>query len=122
MDNFDLSGLSEAASRTEHALSWNDTDQQINEYESDDDEYYEDDVDWHTGDGDDELDETAYTVGTPTVDPELLEEFDGNLEDAEASASQMYASASRSFKEARELLSRVESARGYAPVVGIGAF
>ena len=39
-----------------------------------------------------------------------------------ASASQVYASASRSFPEARELLSRVKSARGYFPVVGIGAF
>ena len=33
----------------------------------------------------------------------------------------MYASASRSFQEARELLTRVKSARGYFPV-GIGAF
>ena len=38
------------------------------------------------------------------------------------SASQVYASASRSFQEARELLSRLESARGYFPVVGSGAF
>ena len=41
----------------------------------------------------------------------LLEPFDGDLEDAGASASQEYASASRSFQEARELLARVESAR-----------
>ena len=34
----------------------------------------------------------------------------------------MYASASRSFQEARELLSRVKSARGYFLVVGIVAF
>ena len=34
----------------------------------------------------------------------------------------MYASASRSFQEARELLARIISARGYFPVVGIGAF
>ena len=40
---------------------------------------------------------TAYTAGTPTDDPELLEQFDGNLEDADASASQVYASASRTF-------------------------
>ena len=105
------------ASRIENAISWNDADQQINEYEDDDDEYYEEDVDWHTGDCDDELDETAYTVGTPTDDPELLEQFDGNLEDADASASQVYASACRSFQEARELLSLdVKSARGYFPV------
>ena len=37
VDNFDLSGL--AASRIENAISWNDADQQINEYEDDDDEY-----------------------------------------------------------------------------------
>ena len=83
VDIFDLSGLSKAKSRVENAISWN---------EDDDDEYYEDDVDWHTGDCDDELDETAYTVGTPTDDPELLEQFDGNLEDADASASQVNAS------------------------------
>ena len=52
----------------------------------------------------------------------LNEQFDGNLEDADASASQVHASASRSFQEARELLPRVKSARGYFPVVGIGAF
>ena len=88
------------------------------ECEDDDDTYYEEDV----GSCDDELDETAYTAGTPTDDPELLEQFDGNLEDADASASQVYASASRSFQEARELLARVKRARGYFLVVGIGAF
>ena len=119
---FDLSGLSEAASRIENATSWKDADQQIKKYEDDDDEHYEEDVDWHTGDCDDELDETANTVGTPTDDPELLEQFDGNLEEADASASQVYASASRSFQEAREILSRVQSARGYFPAVGFGAF
>ena len=120
---FDLSGQSEAASRIENAISWNDADHQINEYEDDDDEYCEEDVcDTYTCDCDDELDETAYTVGTPTDDPELLEQFDGNLEDADVSASQVYVSASRSFQEERELLSRVNSARGYFPVVGIGAF
>ena len=68
------------------------------------------------------MDDTAHTAGTPTDDPELLEQFDGNLEDADASASQVYGSASRSFQEARELLARVKRARGYFPVVGIGAF
>ena len=68
------------------------------------------------------MDDTACTAGTPTDDPELLEQFDGNLEDADASASQVYASASRSFQEARGLLARVKSARGYFHVVGIGAF
>ena len=89
------------------------------ECEDDDDDHYEEDVDWYAGDCDDELDDTSYAAGTPTDD--LLEQFDGNLEDADASASQVYASASRSFQEARELLARVKSARGYFPVVGIGA-
>ena len=88
------------------------------ECEDDDDNYYQEDV----GNCDDELDETAYTAGTPTDDPELLEQFDGNLEDADKSASQVYASASRRFQEARELLARVKRARGYFLVVGIGAF
>ena len=97
VDHFDLSELSEAAARIENATSWNDMDPQIVEYEDDDDDNYEEDVDWYAGDCDDELDDTAYTAGTPTDDPELLEQFDGNLEDADASASQVYASASRSF-------------------------
>ena len=95
---------------------------QINECEDGDDEYDEEDVDWYTGDCDNELDGITHTVGTPTDDPELLEQFDGILEDADASASQVYASANRSFQEARELLSRVECARGYFPVVGSGPF
>ena len=52
----------------------------------------------------------------------VLRQMRGDLEDAEASPSQVHASASRSFQEARELLTRVKSARGYFPVVGIGAF
>ena len=122
VDNFDLSELSEAAARIENAISWNDTDPQIVEYEDDDDDNYEEDVDWYAGDCDVELGGAAYTAGAPTDDPELLEQFDGHLEDADASASQVYASASRSFQEARELLARVKSAGGYFPVVGTGAF
>ena len=99
VDIFDLSELSEAAARIENAISWNDTDPHIVEYEDDDDDNYEEDVDWYAGDCDDELGDTAYTAGTPTDDPELLEQFDGNLEDADASASQVYASASRTFKK-----------------------
>ena len=101
----------------ENAIAWNDTDPQIVEYEDDDDDYNEEHVDYC----DDELDEAAYTVGAPKDDPELLEQFDGNLEDADASAAQVYASASRSFQDARELLARVKSARGYFLVVGIGS-
>ena len=48
--NFDSSGLSEAASRIENAISWNDAHQLINEYENDDDGFYEEDVDWYIGD------------------------------------------------------------------------
>ena len=120
VDNFDLSELSEAAARIEHAIAWNDTDPQTVEYQDNDDDHCEEDVDWYAGDFDDELDDTAYTAGTPTDDPELLEHFDGNLEDADASASQVYASASRSFQEAREFVARVKSARGYFPA-SIGA-
>ena len=118
----DLPELSEAAARIENAISWNDTDPQTVEYEDNDDDHHEEDVDSDTGECDDELDDTAYTAGTPTEDRELLEQFDGNLEDADASTSQVYASASRSFQEARELLARVKSARGYYSVVGIGVF
>ena len=122
VDNFDLSELSEAAARIENAISWNDTDPQVDECEDDDDDNYEEDVDWYAGDCDDELDDTAYTAGATTDDRELLKQFDGNLEDADASASEAYTSASRSFQEARELLARVKSARGFLLVVGIGAF
>ena len=119
---FDLSELSEAAARIENAISWNDTDPQILEYEENVDDHYEEDVDWYAGDCGDELDDTAYTAGTPTDVPELLEQLDCNVEDADASASQVHSSASRSFQEARELLARVKSARGYFHVVGISAF
>ena len=121
--NFDLSELSRllpALKMQFHGMTRFHT--QIVECEDDDDDHYEEDVDWFAGDCYDELDDTAYTAGTPTDDPELLEEFDGNLEDADAPASQVYASASRSFQEAPELLARYKSARGYFPVVAIGAF
>ena len=70
VDNFDLSGLSEAASRIEHANSWNDVDQQIDESGDEDEEYK------HIVHDDDKLEESAYTAGSPTDDPELLEQFD----------------------------------------------
>ena len=57
VDNFDLCGLSEAASRIEHKISWNDADQQTDVYGDDDDENNEDDVDWQNGKCDDELEE-----------------------------------------------------------------
>ena len=54
---------SEAASSIEHAISWSDVDQQIEEYGDDDEGYYEDDVEWNTGD-DDELEESALHSGS----------------------------------------------------------
>ena len=75
--------------------------------------YCEDDAECYTGDDGDDLDESAYTVVPPTDNPELLEQFDDNLEDADAAASRVYASTSHSFQEARELLFYVKSARGY---------
>ena len=94
VDNFD-----EAAAHIAIAISWNCTDPQIVEYEDDDDD-------------DDELDDTAYTAGTPTDDPEVLEQFDGNQEDADASASQVYAWQVAVFKKHVSfwLVSRVSEA------------
>ena len=66
---FTCLGLSEAASGIEHGISWSDVDQQIDEYGDDYDEFCEDDVEWHTGDCDDGMEESAYTVGPPTNDP-----------------------------------------------------
>ena len=54
VDIFDLSGLCEASSRTENAISWIDTDPPIVEYEDDDEDCHEEDVDWYTGDDDDD--------------------------------------------------------------------
>ena len=118
MDDSDLSGHSEAASRIGQAIPRNDAGQKIDECEDDDNEYFEDDVEWHAGDCDDELDESADIVGPPPDDPEHLEKFDGHLEDALKCMHQQVAIS----QEARELLSRVKSARSCFLVVGIGAF
>ena len=58
------------------------------------------------------MDEAAHAAGTPTDDPELLEQFDGNLEDADASASQVYARQVAVFKMyvSFRLVSRVPEA------------
>ena len=85
----------------------------VYEYGDDDEEYYQDDVVWQNCECDDELDESAYTVCLPTDDTRLLEQFGGNLEDADASASQEYVSAIALFKKTREILSRVKSAMGF---------
>ena len=60
-------------------------------------------------------------MGWPTDDAELLKQFVGNLEDADASASHVRASAASS-QEARERLSRVKNARSYFHAVGVCAF
>ena len=61
-------------------------------------------------------------------DPELEDQF-GFLEAAEAyavaefkNASSDVRNATRTFMEAKDLVSRVKHARGYFPVVGVGAF
>ena len=62
---------------------------------------------------------TAARAINPKAD-EVMEY--ANLEDADASASQVYASASCSFQETHELLSRVKSAIRCFLVVGVCAF
>ena len=64
----------------------------------------------------------------PPDDPELEYQF-GSLEAAEAyavtefkNASSDMRNATRTFMEAKDLVSRVKHARGYFPVVGVGAF
>ena len=95
IDNVDLSGLSKAACPIENAISWNDDDNPIDDNE----ESHQDDVEERTGDDDIELEDSAYKMGHPTDHPELLEQIDGNLEAADASASHVYASASRNCKQ-----------------------
>ena len=64
----------------------------------------------------------------PPEDPELEDQF-GSLEAAEAyavtefkNASSDMRNATRTFMEAKDLVSRVKHARGYFRVVGVGAF
>lgn len=78
-----------------------------------DEKYDEDDDEWYTGDNNDASDDTMCRVGSPTNYLEHLEPFDGNLEEAETAASQVY-----NPSEARELLSRAKSARGIRPLIG----
>ena len=69
-----------------------------------------------------------WTEELPPEDTELEDQF-GSLETAEAYAVMEFKNASsdmknttRTFMEARDLVSRVKQARGYFPVVGVGAF
>ena len=72
--------------------------------------------------------EDDWTDEIPPDDPELEDQF-GSLEAAEAyavtefkNASSDMKNATRTFMEAKDLVSRVKDARGYFPVVGVGAF
>ena len=69
-----------------------------------------------------------WTDELPPEDPELEDQF-GSLKAAEAyavtefiNASSDMRNATRTFMEAKDLVSRVKHARGYFPVVGVGAF
>ena len=75
-----------------------------------------------------EFPDDDWTDEFPSEDPELEDQF-GSLEAAEAyavtefkNASSDMKNATRTFVEAKDLVSRVKHARGYFPVVGVGAF
>ena len=75
-----------------------------------------------------EFPDDDWTDEFPPDDPELEDQF-GSLEAAEAyavtefkNASSDMKNATRTFMEANDLVSRVKHARGYFPVVGVGAF
>ena len=75
-----------------------------------------------------EFPDDDWTDEFPSEDPELEDQF-GSLEAAEAyavtefkNASSDMKNATRTFMEAKDLDSRVKHARGYFPVVGVGAF
>ena len=94
------------------------------EDDADYDEYEDDTAWWGEGEEPDYDEEDAFWGAEEDLadaDPELAEQF-GTLEEAEATVAEAYASASRTFQDARDLVTRVKKARGYFPVVGIGAF
>ena len=75
-----------------------------------------------------EFPDNDWTDELPPDDPELEDRF-GSLEAAEAyavtefkNASSNMRKATQTFMEAKDLVSRVKHARGYFPVVGVGAF
>ena len=72
-----------------------------------------------------EVPDDDWTDELPPEDPELEDQF-GSLEAAEAyavtefkNASSDMRNATRTFMEAKDLVSRVKHARGYFPVVGV---
>ena len=117
VDNFDLSGLSEAASRKCNLLEGRGSSNQwVWRW-------------WRWKAMRKTLTGTLVTVmtswmkqHTQMVLRQMTQNFLNQFETLMPSASQVYALISRSFQDARELLSRVKSARGYFLVVGIGAF
>ena len=75
-----------------------------------------------------EFPDDDWTDEFPPDDPELEDQF-GSLEAAEAyavtefkNASSDMKNATRTFMEAKDLVSRVKHTRGYFPVVGVRAF
>ena len=75
-----------------------------------------------------EVRDDDWTDELPLQDPELEDHF-GSLEAAEVyavtefkNASSHTRNATRTFMEAKDLVSRAKHARGYFPVVGVGAF
>ena len=75
-----------------------------------------------------EVPDDDWTEELPPEDTELEDPF-GSLEAAEAyavtefkSASSDMKNATRTFMEAKDLVSRAKQGRGYFPVVGVGAF
>lgn len=56
------------------------------------------------------------------LDESYFEEQFGSMEDAEAHVAETYATAARTFQEAKEWVNKLRTARGYFPVVGIAAY
>ena len=104
---FDLSCLSEAASRIENAMAWHNDEQYLEEsfgdVEEDDDGH---DGEQYPGEDIDDEEEPVYVTGVPPDNPELREQFDGDLDDAESPTTQVHATATRRLQDARELLTR----------------
>ena len=84
------------------------------DYETVDDEPYVEEDQSEYFDPPEELDEEVVMAADT-----IIEQYGGDVEDAEAYAFEQASAAARTFQEARRLLSEVRGARGYWPVVGI---
>ena len=105
--------------RADAANAWNldELNAALPEYEEEGDEAY--------GVHDEEWPEEEYYDYEEGPDDEQSEDVyaTGEEEDAqEAEVAEAYASASRTFAEAKDLLAKVRAARGYFPVVGVGVW